>query len=59
MKGGLRGLPPGLNRLDGNGNLPFAVDFRDLYATVLEGWWKVNSAGPLGGRFTPMDLLKA
>ena len=36
VKGGLYGPPPALDRLDGNGNLPFAVDFRDLYATVLE-----------------------
>jgi hypothetical protein len=24
--------------LDGNGNLPFAVDFRSLYATAIEKW---------------------
>ena len=36
VRGGLYGPAPGLSRLDGNGNLPFAVDFRDLYATVLE-----------------------
>ena len=51
VKGGLYGLPPALSRLDGNGNLPFAVDFRDLYATVLERWWGADSTrraqGPL------------
>lgn len=59
VRGGLYGLTPGLSRLDGNGNLPFAVDFRDLYATVLEGWWGVDSAGALNGRFAPIDLLRA
>ena len=59
VKGGLFGLPPALNRLDGSGNMPFAVDFRDLYATVLERWWGTASVGPLGGRFAPIDLLQA
>lgn len=59
VKGGFFGQPPELNRLDGNGNMPFAVDFRDLYATVLERLWGLGSAGPLGGRFAPIDLLTA
>ena len=59
VKGGVYGLPPALTRLDGNGNLPFAVDFRDLYATALERWWGVNSSVALNGRFTPVDVLRA
>ncbi len=59
VKGGLYGLPPALTRLDANGNLPFAVDFRDLYATALERWWGVNSTVALSGKFRPVDLLKA
>ncbi len=59
VKGGLYGLPPALTRLDANGNLPFAVDFRDLYATALERWWGVNPAVALNGRFRALDLLKA
>jgi uncharacterized protein (DUF1501 family) len=59
VKGGLYGAPPVLGRLDGNGNLPFAVDFRDLYATVLDGWWRADSTRVLNGRFRPLDLLKA
>jgi uncharacterized protein (DUF1501 family) len=58
VKGGLFGSPPGLSRLDGSGNLPFTVDFRDVYATVLEGWWGVDSRRALNGRFRPLDLLK-
>ena len=57
IKGGLYGLPPALSRLDGNGNPPFAVDFRDMYATVLERWWGVRSNGILGAKFTPVALL--
>jgi len=59
VRGGLYGPAPALSRLDGNGNLPFAVDFRDLYATVLEGWWGVDSARALNGRFASMGLLRA
>jgi uncharacterized protein (DUF1501 family) len=55
---GLYGLPPALSRPDGNGNLPFAVDFRDLYATALERWWGVDSTPALKGRFAPLDVVR-
>jgi uncharacterized protein (DUF1501 family) len=59
VKGGLYGVPPALSRLDGNGNLPFAVDFRDLYATVLERWWGADPARALKARFAPLDVVRA
>jgi len=59
VRGGIYGMPPALTRLDGNGNLPFAVDFRDLYATALERWWGINPSVALNGKFTPVELLKA
>jgi uncharacterized protein (DUF1501 family) len=59
VKGGLYGEPPQLSRLDGGGNLPFAVDFREIYATVLERWWSTDAAAALKGRFAPLDLIKA
>jgi uncharacterized protein (DUF1501 family) len=58
VRGGLYGIPPALTRLDGNGNLPFAVDFRDLYATALDRWWGLNAIAALNGRFTPVNLLR-
>jgi len=58
VKGGLYGAPPALDRLDGNGNPPFAVDFRDLYATALDRCWGVNSGVALNGRFAPLDMVK-
>jgi len=58
VAGGLYGAPPQLNALDGNGNLPFAVDFRSLYATALERWWGVPAAPVLGGRFAHLPLLR-
>ena len=57
VKGGLLGARPALDRLDGNGNLPFDVDFRDIYATVLERWWGINSQTALQGKFAPVAFL--
>lgn len=58
VRGGFYGEAPKLDRLDGNGNLPFAVDFRSVYATALEQWWGVASGGILGGRFPPLEVLR-
>lgn len=57
MKGGLYGAPPALDRLDGNGNLPHAVDFRAYYATFLERWWGMDAAAVLGGRHASLELV--
>jgi uncharacterized protein (DUF1501 family) len=38
VKGGFYGDYPDLNDLDRNANMRFTVDFRSLYATVLERW---------------------
>jgi len=59
VRGGLYGKPPALDRLDGNGNLPYNVDFRQLYATVLQRWWGIDSAAVLKGRYEPLGVLRA
>ena len=59
VRGGFYGQPPELNRLDGNGNLPFAVDFRSMYATVIEKWWELDSSKILQGQFGLLDFVKA
>ncbi len=58
VRGGLYGQPPQLDRLE-NGNLVYAIDFRSLYATALERWWGVPAASALGGRYAPLDVLRA
>ncbi len=58
VRGGLYGRPPELTRLDRNGNLPHAVDFRDLYATVLGDWWGMSPQRALGGRFQPVGFIR-
>lgn len=59
VKGGLHGQAPQLERLDGNGNLPFAVDFRSMYATALDRWWGVDSKAVFGQKFAPLDLIRS
>jgi uncharacterized protein (DUF1501 family) len=56
VKGGLYGAAPALDRLDGNGNLPFTVDFRGYYATLLERWWGIDSRAVLGGAFPALEF---
>ena len=58
VNGGLYGQAPQLNRLDGSGNLAFAVDFRSLYASVIDQWWTGNSTKILHGKFEKLPLLK-
>jgi uncharacterized protein (DUF1501 family) len=58
VRGGLYGEPPRLDRLDGNGNVPFAIDFRSLYATVLNRWWGIAAEDVLGGHIEAIDVLK-
>jgi uncharacterized protein (DUF1501 family) len=57
VKGGLYGAPPALDRLDGSGNLPFAVDFRSYYATFLSRWWGIDAGAVLGAGFKPLDFV--
>ena len=59
VAGGLYGEQPPLDRLSGDGNTGYAIDFRSVYATVLDRWWGVPSTGPLGGRFAPLPILRA
>lgn len=59
VNGGLHGEAPALARLDGNGNLPVSVDFRQMYATVLGPWWGMDCGAILGGRFQTLPLLRA
>jgi uncharacterized protein (DUF1501 family) len=59
VAGGMYGEQPALDRLSGDGNPAHAIDFRSVYATVLDRWWGVPSSGPLGGKFAPLPILRA
>ena len=57
VKGGRYGQPTALATLDARGNLPFAVDFRSMYATALEGWLGVEAEPILGKGFAPQRIF--
>ncbi|MFM0320877.1 DUF1501 domain-containing protein [Caballeronia glebae] len=58
VRGGLFGMPPQLDRLDADGGLPVGVDFRRLYATVLDACGQIDSSSILGARFEPLRILR-
>ena len=58
LAGGRFGLPPDLTRLDGRGNLTHTVDFRSLYATVLDDWLGADHQDVLGSRFETLPALE-
>jgi uncharacterized protein (DUF1501 family) len=59
VKAGLHGKYPSLAPENlFQGDLKFTVDFRRVYAAVLENWLKTNSSAILGRRFEPIELLK-
>ena len=57
VKGGLYGEQPSLSNLDGRGNLRPQVDFRSMYATVLDRWLRADAREVLRGEFEQFDLF--
>lgn len=57
VRGGLYGQSPQLAGVS-DGNLPYAIDFRQVYATAIQSWWGKDSHNALGGRFAPLPILK-
>lgn len=57
VKGGLHGPLPDLENLQ-DGDLKFAIDFRDVYATTLDSWMGGDSEVVLGQKFNRVDALK-
>ena len=56
---GLYGEPPELGNLDNYGNLKYTVDFRSVYATMLDRWMGASSQDVLGGSFGSQNFLPA
>jgi len=59
VRGGLHGAAPSLVDLDEDGNLIHSVDFRSVYAELLDSWLAADSAQILGAAFAPLGLLAA
>src|SRR5204862_6204203 len=57
VKGGLYGEMPSLTATDRNGNLVGKVDYRSVYASVLDGWLAADSKQILGGTFENLGLF--
>ena len=57
IKQGVVGKHPSLKDLD-QGDLKFGIDFRNVFASVLENWLETPSAAILGKGFAPVSLLK-
>jgi uncharacterized protein (DUF1501 family) len=55
---GLVGEHPNLSRLD-EGDLVHNVDFRSLYADLLDNWMKMDSKAALGKAYRPTKLVRA
>ena len=58
VAGGLYGQRSNLKNLQKN-NLKFTTDFRQVYASVLEGWLGAPAEIVLGGRFESLPMFKA
>lgn len=55
-KAGVTGKAPDLENLV-EGDVPHDIDFRRVYATLLERWLNVDSRAILGSRFEMLDLV--
>jgi uncharacterized protein (DUF1501 family) len=56
VKAGLVGEHPSLSKLE-NGNLVHAIDFRRIYAAVLDRWLGIDSKQVLGAAYKPIELF--
>jgi uncharacterized protein (DUF1501 family) len=57
VKGGIIGDQPSLTDLD-DGDLKYKIDFRNVYATLLDKWLGADSKAVLGDKFDMIDLIQ-
>jgi uncharacterized protein (DUF1501 family) len=58
VRAGLLGKYPSLAPQDlFQGDVKYNVDFRNVYAGILENWLKTKSEPVLGKQFEPMELV--
>ena len=48
---------PNLSQLDNNGDLKYTIDFRSVYATILDKWLEVNDKTILNKSFDKLDFI--
>jgi uncharacterized protein (DUF1501 family) len=49
---------PALTALDGNGDLPHSVDFRGIYAALMQDWIGIGTEGIVDPGIRPLPLVK-
>jgi len=59
VAGGMHGSQPSLSGLDSNGNLAVSIDFRSVYASVLQTWLKTTPSPILGATYPTLPLFRA
>jgi uncharacterized protein (DUF1501 family) len=59
VKGGFYGTPPSLTELVLGDNLASTTDFRQVYATLIDGWLGVDAAKVLGRSFDTLGMFRA
>lgn len=57
VRPGVIGEHPSLTDLD-DGDLKYRIDFRTVYAGILEGWLKADSKKILEGTFKPLPVIR-
>jgi uncharacterized protein (DUF1501 family) len=58
VKGGQYGTPPSLTNLVLGDNLENTTDFRQVYATLIEGWLGASAAKVLGHGFKTLGIFR-
>jgi uncharacterized protein (DUF1501 family) len=56
-KAGIYNAGPDLSNLDTNGDLQFSVDYRSIYATVLNNWLQVSDEKILNQSFGRLSFI--
>lgn len=60
IKGGVYGDLPELRPVKlSRGDVPWKIDFRQVYATVLANWTRTDAVAVLGQKFAPLPVWKA
>ena len=57
VSGGRYGESPSLTALDQSGNLVHTVDYRSVYATVLDSWLEADADTVLGSTYERLPVL--
>jgi uncharacterized protein (DUF1501 family) len=56
-RSGLYNKAPDLSKLDQNGDLIYSIDFRSVYATILNNWLNVNDKTILNKSFSKLNFI--